>query len=228
MDWTGINLELLTHQVLQLSTGERWYRSMRVTVGIEKVKRFERDDLEIQFKHSLNRSGFINSFQSLVWKISKLSATSLLFLPWVVQILPPSLPSPFPASLWAYPAKLPSSGPMLWDPFEDELHKFVWIIKVSEESSHWHHLEQAYRPRVKQSQVSFLPLPFISCVPLSKLLNLSEPQLAQLKSECIALAHRALSRFKWLCASEGLGTVPGTRSKSSREMGSVSLPILLA
>lgn len=47
---------------------------MKVTMGMEKVKRFE-----TQFQHSLNRSGFINSSQSLTCKISKLSATPLLF-----------------------------------------------------------------------------------------------------------------------------------------------------
>ena len=57
-------------------------------------------------------------------------------------------------------------------------------------------------PRVRtvpQSQIEpgYIPaLTLISCVPLSKLLNLSELPFPHLKKEYITLAHRALLRFK--------------------------------
>lgn len=57
-------------------------------------------------------------------------------------------------------------------------------------------------PRVRtvaQSQIEpgYIPAPPpISCVPLSKLLNLSELPFPHLKKEYIKLAHKALVRFK--------------------------------
>lgn len=41
MGQTAIGLELATHEVLQLSLRERRWKSMKVTVGAEKLKVFD-------------------------------------------------------------------------------------------------------------------------------------------------------------------------------------------
>lgn len=132
-------------------------------------------------------------------------ATSLVFFHGLYKVLVERqcsslLPflSPPPTSLQnRYPAKLSQQWGPAANSYADELYKIVWIIKVSEESYCWHHLGQARCPRVKQSQVLFLSLPLISCVPLSKLLNLSEPQLPHLESEYTnELTHTTVMKFK--------------------------------
>lgn len=89
-------------------------------MGVEKVKRL--DNLETQFKHSLNRSGFIDSFQSLDLEDLQAVCYFSALPPWVVRspgrkaMLYSPLAFPFPPTISLQGRSsqaFPSSGSLL-------------------------------------------------------------------------------------------------------------------